>query len=130
MATQLADATVRVNDEVWAIVPNSLAFTEGQGEQEIKAASVGGGKVEQVYSHDIESNFSMVKFEVYSTVDSVEDVKNTKANRNQNTVQIEGRTPEGTVTRTFSKAAILGDPEKGLGKESTIEVEFKSSPAI
>jgi hypothetical protein len=130
MATQLADAVVRVNDEVWAIVPNSLTFTEGQGEQEIKAASVGGGAVEQVYVHDIESNFSMVKFELYSTVDSIEDTKTAKDRRNNNVVQIEGRTDEGTITRTFTKAAILNDTEKGLGKDATIPVEFKANPAI
>ena len=130
MATQLADAAVRVNNELWAVVPNSVVFTEGQGEQEIKAASVGGGGVEQIFVNNIESNFSMVRCEVYSTVDSIRDVKAVKANLNQNVVQIEGATPEGRITRSFTQAAILNDPEKALGTDTTITVEFKANPAI
>ena len=130
MATQLADATVLVNNQAIAIVPNTLVFTEGQGEQTIKAASIGGGQVEQIFANDIETNFSMVKFELYATKDSIEDTKSIKANLNNNVVQIFGNTPEGSVTRTFTQAALLNDPEKALGTDTTIPVEFKANPAI
>lgn len=130
MSTQLADATFTVNNDVWAVVPNSISFTEGQGEQQIKAASVGGGATEQVFVHDIESNFSTIKVELYSTVDSIEDTKVVKSNLNQNVIQITGRTPEGSITRTFTQAALLTDPEKALGTDTTIALEFKSNPAI
>ena len=130
MATQLVDPTVMVNNEIWAVVPNSVKFTEGQGEQEIKAASSGGGAVEQVYSHNIESAFSMVSFEVYATVENVENTKSAKSNRNNNVVQIAGSTPEGRITRTFTQAAILNDVEKSFGTDATIPVEFKANPAI
>jgi len=130
VATQLADATVTVNNDIWGIVPNTLVFTEGQGEQEIKAASIGGGVVEQVYSHNVESNFSMVKFELHATVDNIDNSKVAKSNRNNNVVQITGSTPEGRITRTFTKAALLTDPEKALGADTTIPIEFKANPAI
>lgn len=130
MATQLADATVLINNQPFAIVPNTLVFTEGQGEQTIKAASIGGGQVEQIFANDIETNFSMVKFELYATHDSIEDTKSIKSNQNNNVVQILGNTPEGTITRTFTQAALLNDPEKALGTDTTIPVEFKSNPAI
>jgi len=130
MSVQLADATVRVNNDVWAIVPNSLEFTEGQGEQEIKAASTGGGGSEQVYVEDVESKFSTLKFQVYSTVQSVKDTKKVKANKNRNLVSIEGRTDDGVITRSFSQAAMLNDPAKVLTRDGVIDVEFKSNPAI
>lgn len=130
MSTQLADATVTVNNEVWGIVPNTLSFNEGQGEQTVKAVSVGGGKTEQIYSHNVESNFSMVKFEVYATVLDIENVKAAKSNRNNNVVQIVGSTPEGRITRTFTQAALLNDVEKALGADTTIPVEFNANPAI
>lgn len=130
MATQLSDASLIVNNEVWAIVPNSLVFTEGQGEQSIKAASLGGGSVEQIFSHNIETNFSMVKAELYATKDAIEDTKLVKSNLNNNVVQIVGSTPEGSITRTFTQAALLTDPEKALGTDTTIPLEFKANPAI
>ena len=130
MATQLANAAFMVNNEVIAIVPNTLVFTEGQGEQDIKAASLGGGGVEQVFSNNIETNFSMVRVELYATVDSVKDTKSWKSNQNQNVLQIFGRTPEGVISRTFTQAALLTDPEKALGTDTTIPLEFKANPAI
>ena len=130
MATQLANATVLINNQAFAIVPNTLVFTEGQGEQTIKAASTGGGGVEQIYTDDVETKFSMVKFELFATVDGIEDTKSIKSQLNNNVVQIFGNTPEGSITRTFTKAALLTDPEKALGTDTTIPVEFKSNPAI
>jgi len=130
MAVQLADATVMVNNSAVAIIPNSLVFTEGLGEQSIRAASAGGGSVEQIYSNNIESNFSMVRFDIPATVENIENAKDWKRNKNQNLVQIMGRTPEGKVSRSFSQAALLTDYEVALGSETNITIEFKSNPAI
>ena len=130
MSVQLSDATLMVNNEVWAIVPNSLVFTEGQGEQKIKAASIGGGKVEQVFSNDVETSFAMVKVELHTTTDNIQNTKIAKANGNRNVVQIFGSTQDGQLTRTFTQASIVGDPEKALGVDGSIAIEFKSNPAI
>ena len=130
MATQLADALVTVNNVPVAIMPNSLVYTEGLGEQIIRAASAGGGQVEQIYSNNIESNFSMVNFAIPATVDNIAAAREWKANRNQNVVTVQGQTPEGSVTRTFTQAAILNDYEVALGSETDIPVEFKANPAV
>ena len=130
MATQLADALVTVNNVPIAIMPNSLVFTEGLGEQVIRAASAGGGQVEQIYSNNIESNFSMINFAIPATVDNIAAARQWKSNQNQNVVQVQGQTPEGTVTRTFTQAAILNDYEVALGSETDIPVEFKANPAV
>lgn len=130
MSVQIADATVTVNNDPVSVTPNSVVFTEGLGEQSIRAASSGGGQVEQVYSNNIESNFATVKFDMPATVENVERAREWKTNTNQNVVQIAGRTPEGRVTRTFTQAAILNDYEVPLGSETDISVEFKANPAI
>lgn len=130
MATQLADALVTVNNVPIAIMPNSLVFTEGLGEQVIRAASAGGGQVEQIYSNNIESNFSMINFAIPATVDNIAAARQWKANQNQNVVTVQGQTPEGSVTRTFTQAAILNDYEVALGSETDIPVEFKANPAV
>lgn len=130
MSTQLADPLLTINNVPVAIMPNSLVFTEGLGEQVIRAASAGGGQVDQIYSNNIESNFSMINFAIPATVENIEAARQWKANRNQNVVRIQGQTPEGSVTRTFSQAAILNDYEVALGSETDIPVEFKANPAV
>ena len=67
----LSNIAVSVNNDPIAIVPNSVSYTEGFGEQTMRAASVGGASVEQVFSQDLESTFSMVKFEIYPDIDVV-----------------------------------------------------------
>lgn len=130
MSTQLANATVTINNDIIAIIPNSLKFTEGLGEQTIRAASLGGGQVEQIFSDDIESNFSSIMFDIAATTPNIAKARGWKTNKNQNVVTIQGTTPEGNLTRTFTQAAILNDYEVGLGSETNIPIEFKSNPAV
>lgn len=130
MAVRIADATVRVNNDIWYVVPGSVEYTEGQGEQSIEAASGGGGAVEQVYTNDVTTNFSMVKFDLFPSVKTLSDTKTVKSNRNNNVVEITANNADGNFTRTFTQAAILNDPERKLGVDGTFPVEFKSNPAI
>ncbi len=130
MSVQLSDPLVTVNNNPIAIIPNTVKYTEGKGEQTLRAASLGGGNTEQVYAHNVETNFSMVMFEMPSTVDNINQAREWKTNLNQNLVQIAGSTPEGQITRTFSQAAILNDYEVELGSETNITVEFKSNAAV
>ena len=130
MSIQLSDAAVLVNDEVVAIVPNSLKYTEGLGEQSVRAASVGGGAVEQVYSRDLETALSKCMFDIHTTPANVKLARSWKTNANQNVVQIAGSTSEGDMTRTFTQAAMTGDPEIEIGSEGMINIEFQSNAAI
>lgn len=130
MAVQLSDATVIVNNEVIAVIPNSLKFTEGLGEQKVRSASAGGGNVVQVYSHDVESNFSKIMFSIPATIENVAFARQWKQNRNQNLIQIQGRTPEGDLSRTFQQAALLPDYEVPLSSDGDIALEFTSDAAI
>jgi hypothetical protein len=127
---QLSDATVIVNNEAVGIVPNSLSFTEGLGEQNVRAVSIGGGKTEQVFARNVETNFSTVKFELPTTPENVALARAWKTLGNGNVVQIAGVTAEGTLTRTFVQAALTGDYEVNIGTEANVEIEFKASTAI
>lgn len=130
MAIQLSDAVLLVNNEAVAYLPNTLSFTEGLGEQQVRAVAVGRGKTEQVYAQNLESNFSMVKFELPTTPENVELARAWKTNGNQNVVQIAGRTAEGEVTRTFTGAALIGNYEVPIGTETNVEIEFHANAAI
>lgn len=127
MSIVISAPAIIVNNEPVPIVPNSVVYTEGKGEQNVRAASVGGGQVEQVYSENVEMNFSKIKFEIYNDAAAIDLARAWKSNLNQNVVQIAGSAPDGTtLERIFQNAGILNDYDVNLGSETTIEIEFKS----
>jgi hypothetical protein len=130
MATQLADAALIVNNVPIAYIPNTLKYSEGLGEQTTRAAALGGGQTEQIYSKNIESSFGKVMVEIPATVANIAYARQWKTQANTNVVQIVGSTPEGVVTRTFTQAAILNDYEVPLSADSNITIEFKTNPAV
>lgn len=134
MSTALANPQVTVNNDVVEVVPNSVSYDEGLGEQIMRAASTGGGGVNQVYSRNIESNFSMVKFALYNSPENVDLIRTWKQNQNGNGITISGTVTDSgvqtTLTRTFNNAAILNNYEVNLGADTNIELEFTSDAAV
>lgn len=131
MGFVISDPSIVVNNEPVGIVPGSVKFTEGLGEQKMRAMSTGNGNVEQVYSRDVSTQFSRVKFSLYNDINSVENARKWKKNLNSNVIVLTGKDPSGkTITRTFSKAALIPDYEVELSSDSTFELEFTSSPAV
>ena len=126
---QLAEATVIVNNEAIGIVPNTLKFSEGLGEQSVHPLSVGGGKTEQVFANNLESAFSRVMFEVRTTVDNIALVRDWKQNGNQNVVQVAAEAGGKQMTRTFNQAALTADYEVEIGSDTTMSIEFQSAQA-
>lgn len=126
MANALSNPTVVVNNLATPIVPNSFTFTEGLGEQTIRTQSSGGGAVQTVFSNNVETNKSMVKFSVYNTSENIDLVKTWKQNGDANAISVTG---EG-LSRSFSGAALINSYDVNLGSDTTIDVEFESQPAI
>ena len=127
---QLTDATFIVNDEPIPVMPDSVSFTEGLGEQTMRAASVGGGEVEAIYSNDLSTAFSTVSADIPSVIELIELAKTWKSLQNNNVVQIIGKNADGTITRTFSRAALTADYEINLGPDSVISIEFRALTAV
>ncbi len=128
---QLTDATLVVNNEAVGIVPNSLKYTEGFGEQQVRPVSIGGGKTEQVFARNLETNFSKVMFELHTTPENVALARRWKANGNANVISIAGETSDGkNVTRTFNRAAIVNDYEVQIGSDTNIAIEAAAEAAI
>lgn len=130
MAVQLANPLVTINNDPVAVTPNSVMYTEGLGEQTMRAASLGGGQVVPIYSRNIEQNFGSVTFEMPATIPNIAKARQWKANEDQNVVAITGATIDGTLTRTFQRAAILNNYEVTLGSETNITIEFKTLQAV
>ena len=130
MAKQLTNPTVMVNNVIVPITPNSLTYTEGLGEQSIRSASSGGNQTEQIYSRNVETEHSTIKFDMPAIVDNIKNARAWKKNENANVISITGATPEGNLSRTFTQAGLLTDVEIALGTDTDISLEFKSNPAI
>lgn len=123
--------SISVNDSPVAIVPNSFSYTEGKGEQTVRVVSTGGGAVEQVYSQNVESNLSNVKFTMLPTLANIDLARQWKTNENQNVLVVTGKDGNGnTFDRTFQNAGLINDTEIQLGSETVIELEFLSDAAV
>jgi hypothetical protein len=129
VAIQITDATIIVNNETVGVIPNSVAYTEGFGEQQIRAVSIGGGKVEQVFANDLETNYSMVKFDMPSTVDNIKLARTWKTQGNNNVVQVTANNVDGNVIRTFTGAALTANYEVEIGVDANIPIEFMTNSA-
>jgi hypothetical protein len=127
---QLTDAALIANDEAVGIIPNSMKFTEGFGERKVRTASIGGGKVEQIFARDVETALSKLMFDLPTTPENIALAKAWAENGNENTFQIAGATPEGDVTRSFTQAALVNDYEVEIGSEANISIEICSNQAI
>lgn len=130
MATQLSDVGIVVNNEPINIIPNSVKYKDGKGEQKYTALSGGGGSVTGLFSNDVSTNIGSVTFSIPVTVETADLVRIWKDRRSNNLVQVWGSTPEGTLTRSFRQAALVNDYEVNPSSEGVIEIEFKSLPAV
>lgn len=133
MATVIANPQVIVNNIPLAIKPNSLSFTEGFGEQILRAASAGGKSVVQVLADNVEDNFSEIKFSLDNTISNIEQARIWKSQPGQNGIVVTGTVTEGSVTtnfrRVFNKASLMNNYEVPLGSDVSLDLEFKSDPA-
>lgn len=125
MFIQISDPSVLVNNVAVAIVPNSLTFDEGLGEQNVLVQSAGGGQLQQVYANDVATNLGMVKFSLQATKANIDLARSWKSSQNRNVVTITAANADGTLTRSFTNAAICNAYEVPLSADGVIELEFK-----
>jgi len=128
MANQLNDFTILVNNQQIAYTADSLSWKDGFGEFKVRNAVVGGGQTEQVFSKDLATKFGMVKFSMPSTAENESYKRAWKVSENDNVVELIGPNGSG-VTKIFTKACILEDPETNASQDGNIDIEFNSNPA-
>ena len=128
---QLTDPTIMVNDSIVDYVPDSFEMDEGLGEQKSLPVSSGGGRVRQVFSNDLTTNFGAVSWQMRTTVDNVEQVKEWKQNANRNVVNVAAEDPDGNdVTRVFTQALLGGNYKIQIQSEGVMDLEFMANAPI
>lgn len=124
----LVDASIEVDDEPLTIEGNTIVLVEGQGESTTKGASRGGRTV-MVTSEDITTKVGMVKFEMPSSVASLNTTRDIKARGAGRVIRVSGIDPQGNrLGRTCAQAIMANDPEKAVQNEGKIPVEFAGAP--
>lgn len=122
----LANPTVEVNDAPIAIIPNSLSYKKGQGDKTVKAQSAGGNAIEPVISENAETKISMVKFKMYNTKENFDFVNAWTDNINGNTIRLS----EGELVESFRTMVVTSEPERMIGADGELEIEFMGTPVL
>lgn len=125
--TAIVNPRLTANNQTVSIVPNSLTYTEGKGEQQIRIQSSGGGAVETVYVNNVEGFKSILKFSLENTGENIQLALSWKNNANNNVFDITSAT--GNFSRSVLEAAVTNDYEVGLGSDTKIQIEVMGRQA-
>ena len=117
---------VVINNTPIYYVPNSVVYTEGKGEQNVRVQSAGGGLLSLVISENVESNFSKLKLGLYPTKENIALARSFKSNPGKNACQFS----EDDFSRTISDATVVNDYDVELGSDTVITLEIMGAPAI
>jgi len=120
----MANPTVEVNNDVIAIVPGSLSFNSGYGENKVKVASAGGNSKELYISQDVETQLGVVTFKLISAkhnIDKIDEWVKLTSELNGNTINLSN----ADFTRAFTEMAVVNNPEVGSGTDAEVEIKFE-----
>ena len=124
MSNQVSDPSVLINNVAVYVVPNSVVWNEGFGEQTVLVQSAGGGKLQQVFSDDVATSIGMVKFSLQATIANIALARQWKATGNRNVVELTAANPNGTLTRSFTNMAVINNYEIPASADGVIELEW------
>lgn len=127
MAQALSNPTLTINNLTTPIVPNTCTYKSGKGDRTVRTQSSGGGSVQTVFSTDIETNKSMVKFSIFNPKENIDKLEDWQDLLDGNAILI---TADNGFSKSFSNMTLITDPEIAFGSDTTIEVEFEGPPAI
>lgn len=122
----LTNPTIEVNDNPIAIVPNSCSYKKGRGEKAVKAQSAGGNAIETVITINAETKKSMVKFKLYPTKENFDLSDVWIDNVYGNTIRLS----EGELTESFRGMVTTTEPERKIGADGELELEFEGQPVL
>lgn len=121
----LANPTIEVNDVPIAIVPNSFSFKTGKGDKAVSTQSAGGDAIEVVITENAETKKSMVKFKLKNTASNLQAVKDW-SDLFANTITVS----EQEITESFRDMVITTEPERMIGADGELEIEWEGAPSL
>jgi len=123
--------SVRVNDELFRIVPNSFVYNGGEGEITVRAASSGSGNVETVHAENAETQMSMCKFSLFLDNDLDSKIREWKREIGTNTIKADQANANGaSFVRVFPGMSLINAVERNASSDGVVEVEFSGDPMV
>lgn len=121
----LSVPTIKVNNDVIAIVANSFSYKSGRGETKVASASTGGNNATSVHTQDAETMFATIKFSIRVTTDNLEKLADWQENTAGNTVEAVQRNVSGkNFNLAFRGCSVTMDPDINASADGVIEVEM------
>jgi hypothetical protein len=134
MSTGIFNSQLVINNIAIAYMPNTLSYTEGFGEANMRTESAGGATTQLIFTRNLETALSSIKFSLSNTPESAELVRVWKINENNNSITLSaknvGANGAQTFNRNFRECAVTNDPEINLSVDGVIQVEFKGTAAF
>ena len=124
MAKTLSNPTVEVNDDTISILPNSLSYKEGQGDRNVRAESAGGNSIVPIVTVNAETKLSMCKFKLSNTAQHLNQVKEWIAAEDGVTISLS----EGDIQVAFREMVVITEPERAIGADGELEIDFQGPP--
>lgn len=121
---------VLINGDKYAIVPNSLVYDAGEGEINVRAASLGGEASESVHTLDAESQIGMVKFELFNDPTLDGSIRTWKQNIAENAISFAQQIGSEQFIREAPGLSLASSVERQIGADGTTEVEFKGDQFV
>lgn len=124
----LATPSVIVNNDIVAILPNSLVIKTGKGNKMVRPQSAGGDSVSNVITEDAETKKSMVKFSMYNTKTATDLLADWQSSTDGVSIQVSER--KSSYQANFRRMHVIEDPEIALSADGNLEINFEGQPSI
>lgn len=121
----LSNPAVEVNDDLIAIIPNSLKFKFGKGNKTVQTQSSGGDGIEVVISEDAETKKSSVSFKLRNTAKNLQLTKDWLS-LFSNTIALSAT----GFSESFRDMVVTEEPDFEVGADGSVEVMWEGAPSL
>jgi len=120
-----------VNGENIAIVPNSFKYDDGEGEINVRAASMGGRKSSSVHSENAESHIGKCSFDIFLTPDVDAKIKRWKKKVGDNDIQaVQKSESNESVTKSWRNLSLVNSVEREASADGVTNLEFEGDSVV
>lgn len=122
----LTNPAIEINDEVIAVLPNTLRVKLGKGDKNVRAQTSGGNATSMVITTNAEMKKSSVAFSLSNENSNIDLVRAWQDAQGGNTIRLS----EQDYILNFRNMHITTDPEWSIGADGSTEVTFEGPPSV
>ena len=127
MANVLSGATLYINNELIAYIPNSLKYKLGNPERNVSPQVTGNGNTDNITTEDFSTQKSELMFDLKTTSENEVFVQNWIELIDGNVAKV---VSTDGVARIFQKATVINNPEFDTGSDGVISMEMEGLRVI